>query len=249
MKSHEDDLMLANAYVDGELDASAMLAFERRMAKDKSLQAAFARVTALHHVMAAKLKTEQVSDSLHIKIGSMVAKPTRYYWRQIAASVVVAGMISSGATILGLSQFYRTSSIDAIVSGHERSLLAASPVDIVSSDHHTVKPWFDQRLALSPPVPELVAEGYSLQGGRVEIVNGKPVPTLVYKLHQHLISLIAVPNPGATDDHSTPTFATRDGYSVLSWMGRDFAYSAISDVSNIDLEDFQAKWRMRSMEN
>jgi anti-sigma factor RsiW len=252
MKSRGDDLLLVNAYVDGELDASAALVFERRMAKDKTLQAAHTRTSALRTVMAEKMRPETVSDFLRSRIAkpvdsSIKEKPARFDWRQMAASVVVAAMIGSGATFFGLQQFASQNSFDAIVAGHERSLLAASPVDVVSSDHHTIKPWFDQRLALSPPVPELSTEGYVLAGGRVEIVNGKPVPTLVYKLRQHLISLFAVPNPGKGDDNATATFASRDGYSVMTWTGRDFIYSAVSDVPKSDLEAFQTKWRAASL--
>jgi anti-sigma factor RsiW len=250
-KTRADDLMLVNAHIDGELDASAALAFERRMAKDEALQAAHSRVAALRSAMAAKLRQEPVSESLQQKIDSAIGerrpvKALNYSWRQMAASILVAALAGSGATFFGLQQFSQPNSFDAIMAGHERSLLAATPVDVASSDHHTVRPWFDQRLALSPPVPELSAAGYVLQGGRVDIVGGKPVPTLVYKLKQHLISLVAVPGAGGSDDRAAATFATRDGYSVLSWVGRDFAYSAVSDVAKSDLEDFQTKWRAAS---
>jgi anti-sigma factor RsiW len=250
-KTRGDDLMLLNAYVDGELDASVALGFERRMAKDKSLQAAHARAVALRTVMAAKLQRELVSDSFKLKMENAFGQRppiemSNYNWRQMAASIVVAAMVGSAATFFGLQQLSQPNSFDAIIAGHERSLLAASPVDIMSSDHHTVKPWFDQHLALSPPVPELAAAGYVLQGGRIDIIAGKPAPTLVYKLRQHLISLVAVPNAKKGKDDGTTQFATRDGYSVVTWTAQDFTYSVVSDVPKIDLEDFQAKWRAAS---
>ena len=252
MNNLSDDLMLLNAYVDGELDASAALAFERRMAKDKALQAAHGRVSALRVAMAARLGHERVSDSLRQRIENALGpstpvNPAQYNWRQMAASIVVAAIVGGGATFLGLQQFSQSNNFDAIIAGHERSLLAASPVDVVSSDHHTVKPWFNQRLALSPPVPDLAAEGFVHTGGRVDIVNGKPAPTLVYRLRQHLISLVAVPTTRKGGDSAAVTFATRDGYSVLSWAGPDFTYSAVSDVSKSDLEYFQIQWRAASL--
>ena len=251
MKNQADALMLLNAYVDGELDASAALAFERRMAKDKPLQAAYVRVIALRETLTSKLQPEQVSDSLRLKIQSSVGPPlapkaSQYDWRQMAASIMVAAAVGGGLAFFGVQQFAKPNRFDAIVAGHERSLLAASPVDVVSSDQHTVKPWFDQRLALSPPVPELASEGFVLQGGRVDIVGGKPVPTLVYKLRQHLISLVAVPNSGKGDELASATFATRDGYSVITWTARDFAYSAVADLPRAELQDFQTKWRAAS---
>jgi anti-sigma factor RsiW len=254
--NHEDDLMLINAYVDGELDAAAALAFERRMAKDTEIKRAYDRVVALRKSFASHFTREDISSALQTRILNsieptvakidQIGKTGVYHWRQMAASVVVASVLASGATFFGMHQLTQSDSFDSIVAGHERSLLAASPVDVVSSDHHTVKPWFDSRIAISPPVPDLAAFGYVLEGGRVDIINGKPAPTLVYKLRQHLISLVAVPSPGTVEDQLPSKPNNRDGYTVLTWKGRGFVYSAVSDVATTDLDDFQSRWRAAS---
>ena len=80
-----------------------------------------------------------------------------------------------------------------LVDDHRRALLAREAIDIASSDRHTVKPWFDARLAVSPPVVDLAAQGFALVGGRADVVEGLPAPTLVYRLREHLISLTALP--------------------------------------------------------
>ena len=251
MKTRLDDLTIINAYVDGELDDDAALRFEKRLVKDKELSAAHARVLALRAALSTKLAQDKISDSLRLKIETAISPPrlilsSDFYWRQMAASIVIAALVGSGATYFTLQQFSKNTNFEAIISGHQRSLLAATPVDVASSDHHTVKPWFDQRLALSPPVPELAAQGYGLQGGRVDVVGGQPVPTLVYKLRQHLISVVAVPNLRTDEGSSATKFATRNGYSVLTWIAHDFIYSAVSDLSKADLEDFETKWRAAS---
>jgi anti-sigma factor RsiW len=130
-----------------------------------------------------------------------------------------------------------------IVAGHQRALLATSPFDVASSDRHTVKPWFDAKLAVSPQIIDLADAGFPLVGGRVDEVDGHPVPTIVYKRHAHVISLTAVPKPGSKDDGAPPTHATRDGYSVFAWPGRDFNYSAVSDVAPSELEEFVSRFR------
>jgi len=247
----DDDALLLNAYVDGELDAAAALAFERRMAESPALKAAFERVTALRKSIAANLQRDQASEMLRMRIMRGAGEPAqdaagaarRFSWRQMAAAAAIAAVLASGATVMALRPTAHFETFAAIVAGHERSLLAASPVDVVSSDRHTVKPWFDARLAISPPVPDLAAAGFALEGGRVEIINGKPAPTLVYRLNKHLISLLAMPTPGGADDGAAPARQTQDGYTVLTWRGQDFTYAAVSDAATADLENFQSRWR------
>ena len=64
----------------------------------------------------------------------------------------------------------------------------------------TAKPWFDSKLALSPQVFDLSSAGFPLAGGRVEILDGKPVPVLVYQRRAHVISVVAAPRGGGEDD-------------------------------------------------
>ncbi len=252
MKKFLDDLMLLNAYVDGELDASTALAFERRMAKDKKLKAALVRSLALRNALSTQFRAEDVSDGLRRKIEASADIPAggnlrRFDLRQLAASVVLALAVGSAATLLAKQQLTSPSHFDAIVSGHQRSLLATSPVDVASSDRHNVKPWFDQHLALSPPVPELASEGFELYGGRIDVVEGRPVPTLVYRVHQHLISLVAFPNRVQGNGKIVSQLATQDGYSLITWQAQDFNYSAVSDLALDELQLFVIKWRAASL--
>ncbi len=251
-KAPKDDLMLVNAYLDGELDAAAALALERRLVNDKGLQAAHRRLAALRRAMRGRVQSDTVSERFRAKIEDIAATQTpkpigithnSYTWRQMAASIVVAATLASGVTMLGLRDTKMPSAVDSVLAGHERSLIASTPVDVASSDHHTVKPWFDQHLALSPPVPDLASAGFVLDGGRVEIVDGKPVPVLVYKSRQHLISLVAQPSPGHWQGNSDPGSWSRDGYHVLSWAGQDFRYYAVSDITSAELEGFVKSWR------
>ena len=249
-KSRNDELLLVNAYLDGELDAPAALAFERRLVKDKGLKAAHDRLSALRVAMRGQALADPVSAAFQSKLERIMeppattsAKTSSYSWRQMAASIVVAATLASGVTMLGLRDTQMPSAVDAVLAGHERSLIASTPVDVASSDHHTVKPWFDQHLALSPPVPDLASAGFVLDGGRVEIVDGKPVPVLVYKSRQHLISVVAQPSPGHRPGNSDPDSWSRDGYHVLSWAGQDFRYYAVSDITSAELEGFVKSWR------
>ena len=122
------------------------------------------------------------------------AKPS---WLALAASIAVAAVVASGSTWLVVDFRQQPMQVaELLVSDHIRSLMAPEPVDVVSSDRHTVKPWFNGRISNSPRVVDLAKDDFQLIGGRVDVLGRTPVSTLVYRRAKHLISLTAVPADG-----------------------------------------------------
>jgi anti-sigma factor RsiW len=128
-----------------------------------------------------------------------------------------------------------------LVSDHIRALMAPEPVDVVSSDRHTVKPWFNGRIPSSPRVVDLAKENFPLIGGRVDVVGQTPVSTLVYRHAKHLISLTAMPADSKFKLDRAPR--TVDGYNVVQWVENGVSYWAISDLAPKDLEEFARLFR------
>jgi anti-sigma factor RsiW len=130
---------------------------------------------------------------------------------------------------------------DSLVSDHIRALMAPEPVDVVSSDRHTVKPWFNGRIPNSPRVVDLAKENFPLIGGRVDVLGQTPVSTLVYRHAKHLISLTAVPAEGGFKLDRSPR--SINGYNVVHWVENGVSYWAISDLEAKELEDFAQLFR------
>ena len=235
------------AALDGELDAAGMLAFERAMADDPQIVAEYFRIAALQSAVREKLPRHAAPPQLRQKIAAMA--PTRAHsttprqrqaWLAYAATALLAAGLGAGATWLALTP--APPSIGAaVIAGHMRGLLAAAPYDVASSDKHTIKPWFDAHLGVSPPVPDLSAQGYQLLGGRVDIIAGAPAPTLVYKAREHLISVTAQSSAG----NAAPQAATQSagGYRAMAWRDGDFIFWAASDIEQPGLETFVAAFK------
>jgi anti-sigma factor RsiW len=112
--------------------------------------------------------------------------------------------------------------------------------DVVSTNQHNVKPWFNGRVDMSPSVPSLDSAGFPLVGGRTDYVRGRAVPVVVYARRQHMINVYAWPEPGSA---SKPHESTRNGYHFVTWRSDGVEYSAVSDLNTKELETFVASFR------
>jgi anti-sigma factor RsiW len=242
MTPSSDPRLLVHAYVDGELDPAHALEVERQIAGDPALAAERERIEALRRAIAQQLPREsappglarRIEAALGLRARRAAAPPT---WRALAASVAVAAFLGSGATWLALSP--GPGDADMVVASHMRALIAPQPFDVGSSDRHTVKPWFNGRIPEAPRVVDLASEGFPLVGGRIDVVGRTPVPTLVYRHRQHLISLSALPL-GRAAPMPPEQIA---GYNIVSWTENGLAYWAVSDLAAADLNTFAKAFR------
>jgi anti-sigma factor (TIGR02949 family) len=156
-------------------------------------------------------------------------------WLAYAASILLAVAVGSGGTFLALGERQEDRVASEVIDSHLRSLLGTHLTDVASSDQHTVKPWFAGRSDVSPPAVDLSGEGFPLVGGRLDVIAGKPVPALVYKRRQHVISVYVLP-AGKVDLGET---LTRRGYNLRHWDEGDLGFWAITDASPGDLADFE----------
>ncbi|KUM25324.1 anti-sigma factor [Mesorhizobium loti] len=286
----QDMKLMIHALVDGELDAAAALAVERRIAADPDLAAEHARILALRGAVAsvpravvsddflariaaiAEVKASDETEAAQAEAvkaqsqpsaqpqqqqGKVIAMRPRasarwfnsFDWRQMAASIVLTAFLASGATQWLMVENASDSFAVAVANGHRRSLLAATPVDIVSSDRHTVKPWLDGRIGVSPPAPDMAKDGYALLGGRVEVIGDRPMPALVYRHHEHLITLVAAPRQNEAKSVPVADDLSAGGFLLVHWTDGAFSYWAISDAERPALDDFVARFRAAIIAN
>jgi len=242
--SSDNSIQLVHAYMDGELDLTAALGIEEKIAADPNFAAARDRIIALREAVQQNLTRDPIPPALQRRIEKTIglrqetSHPTR---RALAASIALAVLVTSGSTWLFLDSKAPQTMEDAIVAGHIRALMAPQPADIASTERHTVKPWFNGRVVEAPHVADLANAGFPLIGGRVDVAGGRPVPTLVYGRRKHIISLTAVPTAGKAT--SGPSVSVDNGYNIVHWVTNGISYWAVSDVSASDLNEFAKLFR------
>ncbi len=160
-------------------------------------------------------------------------------WLAFAASILIAVAVGSGGTWLITGEHQQDTTADEVIDSHLRSLLANHLTDVASSDKHTVKPWFAGRTELSPPGVDLASQGFPLIGGRLDLIDGKPVPALVYSAGKHIINVFVLPAQHGDFAESV----TRRGYTLRHWTNGDLGYWAVSDASADEFSKFEQVFR------
>jgi anti-sigma factor RsiW len=243
----EDDRLLLNAYIDGELDPAHALEFERRLAENSALEKERIRIEALRNAVRERLPRETASPALRRRVAA-VARPRPFAINgltprvSMAASAAMAFAAGSLATFVAIGPGGREPMAELLVASHMRALMATQAVDVASSDRHTVKPWFNGKLPQSPRVVDLAAQGFPLVGGRIDVIGLTPVPTLVYHARLHVISLTALLPSHRANLPRHPI----DGYNLVEWTDGELAYWAVSDLAAPELENFAKAFRAAS---
>jgi anti-sigma factor RsiW len=124
----------------------------------------------------------------------------------------------------------------SLIDAHQRALQPGHLIDVVTSDRHVVKPWFNGRVDFSPLVLELKDQGYPLMGGRLDHADGRTLAALVYGRGLHRISVFVAPSMGGKANDE------RDGFSTTHWTAEGLDYWAVSDVPAAELEKFKTAW-------
>jgi anti-sigma factor RsiW len=165
------------------------------------------------------------------------------WWRSFVGGFAVGGALSGAITAMLLIGLFTNSQqqqiADEVVSAHIRSLQAGHLMDVQTSDQHTVKPWFNGRLDVAPPVIDLTAQGFTLLGGRLDYIDGEPVASVIYQRRKHVINLFVAQRLGAA--RPTVMGKTIQGYNVRHWTEQGLDFWAVSDLGGDELDEFVQK--------
>jgi mycothiol system anti-sigma-R factor len=236
-----------HGYLDGELDAVRAAEFERHLEHCPECVAALESQESLRSSLQRAQLYEKAPAQLRQKVLASLrpAEPVSISSRRrpgvaqwLAVAAVLLLLLYSGWRFLpGLGEKNNQTVLAAqIVDAHLRSLEPNHLTDVVSTDQHTVKPWFDGKLDFAPPVQDFADDGFPLAGGRLDVVGGRTVAALVYGRRKHFVNVFVWPT---RDSDTSPRSGSQQGYHWITWQKNGMAFWAVSDVAPSDLDDLQ----------
>src|SRR6202047_2481 len=244
MKCDFTDAFL-HSYLDGELSAFRVVEFERHMLYCADCGAEHVaqdflkcrlRVAQLYGAAPASLR-RKIGTQLR-SVASTTAISKLDFWHCLAAAValllvvLVAWKISPRLR----SDDYQAEFAAEIVDAHMHSLQPGHITGIASNDERAVKQWFEGKVKFALPIRDFTNDGFALQGGRLDIIEGRPVAALVYARRGNLINVFIWPTP---ESDASPHAGSRQGYQWIDWRRGQLNFCSVSDADPADLEQLR----------
>jgi anti-sigma factor RsiW len=239
MDCHDLEIQI-HAHLDGELDAANSHLVEGHLTNCATCRARFDELQRLSQFLKAPILRHPVPTSLRNRIEAAYSpRPLFPSGAWLGAKwVTPAVSFALGALLVWIAPQVRgLRGEDAlereVIAGHVRSLMVSHLSDVISTDQHTVKPWFTGKLDFSPPVTDFSTEGFALIGGRLDYLDKQAVSAVVYQRNQHRINVFVWPAKEAGG--TQPKWEFEQGYHLAHWRSHGMNYWAISDLNAKEL--------------
>jgi anti-sigma factor RsiW len=236
-------------YLDGELPTEAMRALDAHLGTCLACTAdTLARVQFKRSIKAAAGGRFTPSADFRARVQKSVATKPRWNWNfgWKLATVGLALVLFAGsvASYVGRENLRRQHFYTELADLHVATLGSANPVDVVSSDRHTVKPWFQGKIPFSFNLPELQNTDFTLVGGRVAYVDQLSGAHLIYQIRKHEISVFIFPMSNASAFFGGDSgVERRQTFNVEDWTQGGLRYVAFGDASAVDIQKLSALLR------
>ena len=172
------------------------------------------------------------------KFAAPATSPARWRWVPSLVTATAAILLIASALILTVhrDRSAQQELVSELVDQHVATLASSSPVDVISTDRHTVKPWFEGKIPFTFNLPELQGSGFALVGGRVAYLAQSPGAELIFRVRQHQISVFIFQERGLRDDRTNAAMREALSFEVRSWHQNGLRYFVIGDASAQDLD-------------
>jgi anti-sigma factor RsiW len=229
------------AYADGELDAVSALAVEQHLETCAECRALHDGIVEMRAALKRDARYYRPAEAFTQRIRSDIARESsatrrratlgsRPFWTGAFGGVAATALAASLVLFVMLPSAQDQLAND-VASAHVRSLIGDHLIDVASSNHHVVKPWFAGRADISPPVADYAAQGFTLVGGRLDYVDGKRAAVLVYRHGAHIVNVFSWKDDGSLSARTKDV----SGYHLLAWRDGGLFFCAVSDMDSAEL--------------
>lgn len=242
------EALKVQAYFDGELDPAAAANIKQHIDGCVECAALLQDLKQTREAIREELPVHRAPPALRARImraldeemggeksrrggGWLSGLRLRPFWAGAAGGVGFAAAAAAVAIFM-LSPSLSSPLLDELVADHVRSLLPSQLIAVVSTDQHTVKPWFAGRADVSPVVADFAPQGYRLLGGRADPLARQRAAVLVYQHGAHVINVFS----WASGRPLVPRDTTRNGYHLAFWRAGNLDYCAVSDTGWDELQ-------------
>jgi anti-sigma factor RsiW len=249
--------VLIHALIDNELDASHAREVEAHIASCPRCTAELAAYRQMRETMTKADLRYTAPASLRQRLDAALPKPAPANVVPLTSRRSVLRGFAMGSAMSALAATLLVAVVvrhddqqmieSEIVSSHLRSLQPGHLIDVVSSDQHTVKPWFNGKLDVSPPVIDLTAQGFTLIGGRLDYVDARAIGAVVYKRRAHVINLFVAQTSNMAKKPAK--IETVQGFNIRRWSDHGLNYWAVSDIGADELAEFGEKFEAAAKSN
>lgn len=236
--------ILLHALLDDELDAGHVREVEAHVADCQHCTAQLKAYRDMRSAMAAGdlhfTAPPRVRRRIETILPESQAPNRRAVLKGFAMGSVLSAVAATGLVVIVFRHEDEQRILSDVVSAHLRSLQAGHLTDVLSTDQHTVKPWFNGRLDVAPPVVDITAQGFTLIGGRLDYIDGRTIGAIVYRRRIHVINLFVTQS--TNPEPRVAKMETVQGFNIRHWSERGLNYWAVSDLNADELADFGSKF-------
>jgi anti-sigma factor RsiW len=227
---HEMEAFRAHAANCSDCASDALALMEAKSATRRAGQRFVASPALRARVMASACAQTSSSYSAADYTSAQPRKSTLLFWPRWALAAAALVVLVAGL-FFAVNRYRQPSSLAEFADLHVADLASTNPVEVVSTDRHTVKPWFQGRIPFTFDVPDLQDSPFTLTGGRVTYFRQEPGAHLVFAYQRHFISAFIFRDTpqlaitgGSFTDHST-------SFNLQTWTQDGLRYVLVSDVN------------------
>jgi anti-sigma factor RsiW len=232
-----------DTYLDGELPSEGMHVFNTHVRICPSCAAdALARVQMKRTVQAAGKRFTPNAEFRRRVQQSIAAKPrsgvARFSWTIATAMIAVLLVAGLATTYMGRQRAGQEQTYSELADLHVATLASSSPVDVVSTDRHTVKPWFQGKIPFTFDLPELQNSEFLLLGGRITYLGQTPGAHLIYEVRKHKISVFIFQEGSLRGRWYEESPVTQElSFNMETWGQGSLRYCIIGDAAAADINN------------